>query len=112
MAGGPSDDVARHLAFVITRDAADQANIWANEYLSQEGSLVTDPIRPQLWSAEKGPFSFEVPPEQRSMLTEIQMGVLRDLCRKAVKQRIADDPRDLVGLIVGHARIGKNFFDY
>lgn len=109
MAGGPGDDVARHFAFVITRDAADQVNrLWQE----QSESMVREPVRPMLWTTENGPFAFEIPPEQDALLSEEEREKIAGLCRQAIIDRCTVDSRDLKGLILGHAREGINFFDY
>jgi hypothetical protein len=108
-AGGPGDDVARHFAYGVTQDAAELVNRWWNE---SNFSMVRDPVIARPWTNESGPFSFELDGNKAALLSADEKAEIRHLCTRAVKQRIADDSRDLGALIIGHARIGQNFFDY
>lgn len=97
---------ARRTAYEITRNAADKVN---SRWAATADNLVTAPVRAMPWD-ERGPFSFEIAPEQAAMLTEEQKDEISQMCREEIKSSLARDPQALGGLIIGYAKEGENFF--
>lgn len=114
-----------HLA--ILKDAARIAN----EKYAQEFDVNNDPgwrkgrFRPDTRQARvygdifradpvqsrKGGLCLSVDPRTMAMLDPDQQMQLREIGRSAIKQSIVENQRAFVGLILGEARKGDNYFD-
>lgn len=97
-----------HLA--ILKDAAEIANVMAVEDDRLPEIVAGGPFNPAPLRSRRGGLALALTPGTERMAPE-KLAVLREVGVAAVHRSLMKNQREFVGLVLGHAKHGVNYFD-
>ena len=93
--------------------SSNQTNLFEtiDKELAKRGTMLTDIYRADPIQSEKGGLCLSIDPKvYETIPTELRDDVHR-IGREAIKQALIENQKQFVGLILGEARQGRNYFD-